>query len=118
MKAQFSVIGFAAILFTTAWTAPAPVNNDMEEVALVPAIEVTGSEGSVQVQINARVNSPVTINITESSGNLVFALKTNLQKGNNVITLDGLRNQPRGVYFAQVYADDQVFREKVLLVGK
>ena len=44
MKAQFSIIGFSAILFTTAWTAPAPVADGTDKVVAVSAAPAKGGE--------------------------------------------------------------------------
>jgi hypothetical protein len=42
MKLHFSIIGFAALVLTTAWTAPAPSEMNKAEVATVTAKEPGG----------------------------------------------------------------------------
>ena len=72
----------------------------------------------LQIQVSAKTSSKIKIDIFELSGKLVFSSSTTVQKGNNVITLDGLKNQPRGIYLAQVNIGDDIYREKILLTRK
>ncbi|HKZ68390.1 MAG TPA: T9SS type A sorting domain-containing protein [Chitinophagaceae bacterium] len=69
----------------------------------------------VGIQLYSKSTTKVRIEIFESSGKLIHSSSINVQKGNNAVTLDDLSNQPRGIYFAQVYMNDEIFREKILL---
>jgi len=69
----------------------------------------------LELQLYSKSTAKVKIEIFEASGRLINSSNTTVQKGNNVITLDDLTNQPRGLYFVQVYINDEIFREKILL---
>lgn len=72
----------------------------------------------LEIQLYSKSATKVKIEIFESSGRLIHSSTTTVQKGNNVITMDELTNQPRGLYFVQVYIKDEIFREKILLTRK
>ena len=72
----------------------------------------------LEIQLYSKSATKVKIEIFESSGRLIHSSATTVQKGNNVITMDELTNQPRGLYFVQVYINDEIFREKILLTRK
>jgi hypothetical protein len=72
----------------------------------------------LEIQLYSKSATKVKIEIFESSGRLIHSSATTVQKGNNVITMDELANQPRGLYFVQVYINDEIFREKILLTRK
>ena len=69
----------------------------------------------LQLQLFAKSTSKVRIDIFESSGRLIYSSNTTVQKGNNVVTVNGFNKSTRGIYFAQVYIGDELFREKILL---
>lgn len=69
----------------------------------------------LELQLYSKSTAKMKIEIFEASGRLINSSNTTVQKGNNVITLDDLTNQPRGLYFVQVYINDEIFREKILL---
>ena len=69
----------------------------------------------VQIQVDARASSKIRVEIFELSGKLIYVANTTVQRGHNVITIDQLKEQPRGVYLAQVHVGDDTFHEKILL---
>ena len=68
----------------------------------------------MQLQVLARTGKPIRIEFFDQSGRLVSSSKFD-QKGRTFISLDDLANKPRGIYFALVYIDDLVFRQKIVL---
>ncbi|WP_276503149.1 T9SS type A sorting domain-containing protein [Terrimonas pollutisoli] len=69
----------------------------------------------VQIQVDAKTSSKIRVEIFELSGKLIHVTNTTVQRGYNVITIDQLKEQPRGVYLAQVHVGDDTFHEKILL---
>jgi hypothetical protein len=69
----------------------------------------------VQIQVDAKTSSKIRVEIFELSGKLIHVANTTVQRGHNVITLDQLKEQPRGVYLAQVHVGDDTYHEKILL---
>ncbi len=67
-----------------------------------------------QVQINASSKGRAVIDIFSSTGQSVYSTNKYVQKGSNSIMVEGLTNQPRGVYFIKVQLADQVFHKKVM----
>jgi hypothetical protein len=74
-----------------------------------PAKDIT------QLQVSSDKSNKIRIDIVGSSGNVIFSTTTHVQRGNNVITLDGLAGHARGVYLVQAYMGDRVLREKIIL---
>ncbi len=69
-----------------------------------------------QLQISSVNDSPVDIHIYDQTGRIVTVLSMNVQKGNNVFTLDNLLDKPRGVYQAVVSVGAEIFIQKILLI--
>lgn len=69
----------------------------------------------VQIQVDAKASSKIRVEIFELSGKLIYVANTTVQRGHNVITIDQLKEQPRGVYLAQVHVGDDTYHEKILL---
>ena len=70
----------------------------------------------MQLQISCIADSRVDINIYDQTGKIVNTLHTSVQKGNNVMSLNGLADKPRGIYQAIVSVGGEVFSQKVLLI--
>jgi hypothetical protein len=70
----------------------------------------------MQLQIWTKTSGNIRIDLFDQSGRQVSS-KTFAQKGRNTIAIDDLANKPRGVYMAVIYADNKVFRQKVLLAN-
>ena len=68
----------------------------------------------MQLQVLARTSKAIRIEFFDQSGRLVSSNKFD-QKGRTIITLDDLANKPRGIYFALVYIDEEIFRQKIIL---
>ncbi len=69
----------------------------------------------VQIQVDAKASSKIRVEIFELSGKLIYVANTTVQRGHNVISIDQLKEKPRGVYLAQVHVGDDTFHEKILL---
>jgi hypothetical protein len=69
----------------------------------------------VQIQVDAKTSSKIRVEIFELSGKLIHVANSTVQRGYNVITIDQLKEQPRGVYLAQVHVGDDIYYEKILL---
>jgi len=68
----------------------------------------------MQLQVFARTSKEIRIEFFDQAGRLVSSTKFD-QKGRSVISLDDLSNKPRGIYFALVYIDDEIFRQKIIV---
>ncbi|MFI5132238.1 MAG: T9SS type A sorting domain-containing protein [Chitinophagales bacterium] len=69
----------------------------------------------IQVQAIAATNTKMKVDILDLSGKLITTSAVSLQRGTNVITLDGLSDKPGGVYLAMVYVGNELFRQKIVL---
>jgi len=68
----------------------------------------------MNLQIFARTSREIRIDFFDQSGRLVSSNKFE-QKGRSIISLDDLANKPRGIYFALVYVDSEIFRQKIIV---
>ncbi len=68
----------------------------------------------MQLQVLARTSKEIRIEFFDQSGRLVSSSKFE-QKGRSIISLDDLSNKPRGIYFALVYIDNEIFRQKIIV---
>jgi hypothetical protein len=68
----------------------------------------------MQLQVLARNSKGIRVDFFDQSGRLVSSSKFE-QKGRTIITLTDLANKPRGIYYALIYVDEQIFRQKILL---
>ncbi|HEX7847746.1 MAG TPA: T9SS type A sorting domain-containing protein [Chitinophagaceae bacterium] len=82
------------------------------EVTVVP----NPVRDAMQVQVNSFAENAVRISLIDQSGKLVYLSNTTVQNGYNVIPVNGLSNQPPGVYMAIVTVGADVFRQKVIIV--
>ncbi len=69
----------------------------------------------VQIQITATRNTQAQLSIFNASGELVYNGQKSMQSGVNLFSLDILREQPRGFYFARVTMDGNTYYEKLVL---
>ncbi len=70
----------------------------------------------MQLQVNAVSSGNVEMSIYDPMGKLIKNIRTQVQRGYNVITLNDLADQPRGIYHAIVVVGDEQFSEKILLI--
>lgn len=68
----------------------------------------------MQLHIRSKSGKTIRVEFFDQSGKLISSRKFDL-KGRNVITLDDLTGKFRGIYIAVIYADDKIFRQKLLL---
>lgn len=68
-----------------------------------------------QLQVSAQGNSLMRVEIFDPSGVRVITTSVQLQRGNNVITLDELASRKNGMYMAMIYIGDEVVTQKILL---
>jgi len=68
----------------------------------------------MQLQLFARTTKEIRIEFFDQAGRLVSSGKFE-QKGRSIISLDDLANKPRGIYFALVYIDSEIFRQKIIV---
>lgn len=69
----------------------------------------------LQIHVDAKTSGKIKVEIFDLSGKLIHVSSTSVQRGNNVISIDQLKEQPRGVYMAQIHVGDDTFHEKILL---
>ncbi|HKO81648.1 MAG TPA: T9SS type A sorting domain-containing protein [Chitinophagaceae bacterium] len=72
----------------------------------------------MQVQVSSIKNNKVRVDIFEQSGKLVISSAATVKKGNNIITINGLDQQPAGVYFTNIYLGEELFRQKILVTNQ
>lgn len=70
----------------------------------------------IRVQVICATNTKMKMEIFDPSGRCIMVSAVGLQRGTNVITLDGLLGKPPGVYFAVVYVGNELYRQKIVLV--
>jgi hypothetical protein len=70
----------------------------------------------IQVQAQSATNTKMKVDIFDPSGKLITTSTVSLQRGINVMTLDGLSDKPRGIYIAMVYMGNELFRQKIILI--
>lgn len=69
----------------------------------------------MQVKVSAIKNAKVRVDIFDPSGKLVITSAATVKKGNNIITVKGVDQQPAGMYFAIIYLGEELFRQKILV---
>lgn len=70
----------------------------------------------MQLQIQSEKNSNVQVNIYDPMGKMIKTVRTQVQKGYNVISLSDLADQPRGMYHAVIFIGDEQFSRKIMVV--
>jgi hypothetical protein len=70
----------------------------------------------MQVTINANNNNLMEAYIYDMSGKAVRKIKTNLQVGTNVISIDQLSELQSGMYVVAIYTEGEIFRQKIVLI--
>lgn len=68
----------------------------------------------MQLQVRAGKTAKVRIDFFDQAAKLVATTKIDL-KGRSTVTLDDLSGKPRGIYFALIYIDDKIFRQKLII---
>ncbi|MBS1510106.1 MAG: T9SS type A sorting domain-containing protein [Bacteroidetes bacterium] len=71
----------------------------------------------VNVKFFAEKESEVTIRLMDNLGKLALVQKQKVLKGNNVLQLIGLTKYSAGVYIVQIFVNDEVITQK-LIIGK
>ena len=70
----------------------------------------------MQVTINANGDNLMEAYIYDMSGKAMRKIKTNLQVGTNVISIDQLSELQSGMYVVAIYTEGEIFRQKIVLV--
>lgn len=82
MKAQFSIIGFTAILFTAAWTAPVPVNDNSTETVIAATKPTANGISSVRSHRQGR-GVTTSWSVDASEGVVTFLLQRTYEDPND-----------------------------------
>lgn len=83
MKAQFSIIGFTAILFTAAWTAPVPANEGSTKATVATATKPTAN-GISNVRSHRQGKGVTTSwSVDASEGVITFLLQKTYEDPND-----------------------------------
>jgi hypothetical protein len=69
----------------------------------------------IQLQIQAATNTKMKVDIFDQAGKFITTSAVSVQRGINVITLDGLADKPRGIYLAVICIGNEFFRQKIVL---
>ena len=70
----------------------------------------------MQLQVAAKEDNMIRIDVVDQSGKLVISRRGQVQKGNNVFTMEDIANHPLGIYMVVVTMGEEVFRQKILHV--
>lgn len=70
-----------------------------------------------QLQISSLINTKTRIDIYDAGGRIISSISSVVQKGNNVLVLDGLADRPKGVYMVVIHLGEEVFNKKVILAN-
>lgn len=68
----------------------------------------------LNIQVNALSKGQVRIDIFSSTGQYIYSAHKYMLKGSNSILIDGISDQPRGVYFLKLQMANQVFHKKIM----
>lgn len=68
----------------------------------------------VHASIHTDAPGPATLNVYDNQGKLVKRTKQNLKQGDNLITIDQLKNQADGFYILEVIKGDARYRQRLL----
>lgn len=69
----------------------------------------------MQVQVDAGSNSKLRIDIFDAAGKRIISSNSVVQRGNNILSIDGLAQHPRGVYLVLLHLAGQTFSKKIIL---
>jgi hypothetical protein len=70
----------------------------------------------IQVRLVSATNAKIKLDIVDPLGKIITTSTALLQTGTNVLTIDGLSDKPRGIYFAVVHFDKKVLCQKIVLL--
>jgi len=70
----------------------------------------------LQMQVHAAAAGEMKVQLYNAGGKLIASRRFAIQKGYNVLTLEDLVEQPRGVYHAMFLLGDEIIPKKILLV--
>jgi hypothetical protein len=83
-----------------------------------PAIRITPNpvKDNMQVQVNSFTDGRAVINIYNQWGRVVSTTVFELKTGNNIFSLNTLKDKPAGVYQVVILSGDKRLTERVLLI--
>ena len=67
------------------------------------------------LSITSTMDRKAQVNIYDQAGKIIQTISVLLDKGNNIITLYGISDKPRGIYEAVVIMGNEIFSRKILL---
>lgn len=71
---------------------------------------------NILVQLYSVTDGKAVLYIYDPAGRVISSMKIQVQKGNNTVSLDILKNKPAGIYRAVVSAGDKIFTERILKI--
>ena len=74
------------------------------------------AKDNVSVSFVANTESVVTIRLIDDNGKMILLEDRKVSKGNNTIQLTGLDKYSSGVYIIQVYVNNEVVTQKLILL--
>ena len=70
---------------------------------------------AANLHILATRNSKLQVDVFDASGKRVISSSGYVRKGDNVISIEEFYTQPDGIYFATIYVDETLIRQKILV---
>ena len=74
------------------------------------------ADNYVLISFYAEKDCEVVIRLIDKAGKLVFRQNQKVSRGNNTMQLTGLKKYSNGVYEMQLFADDKVTTQKLVLI--
>jgi hypothetical protein len=74
------------------------------------------AQDKVTIAFFAEEQSEVTIRLIDKGGKLVFKQRQKVSRGSNTLQLAGLNKYSNGVYTIQVYSNNEILSEKLILI--
>ncbi len=71
---------------------------------------------NMQVQLYSLTDGKAILYIYDPAGRVISSMKIAVQKGNNTVSLDILKDKPAGIYRAVVSSGDKIFTERILKI--
>lgn len=70
---------------------------------------------NAQLQVSSLSNAKLRIDIFDAAGRAISSQTAIVQKGNNVLVLDGLAHQPNGIYVALIRIGEETYNKKIVV---
>lgn len=86
--------------------------NDKGMVIIIP----NPVKDIIRLNVFSPAEATLELSIFDFAGRMMKTLNTNVQKGNTELTIDNLKNWPRGVYSLKTLLGDNLFVNKMVLI--